>query len=310
MANKDGISGFSLTRIAPAKINLALHVVGQRADGYHLLESLVTFADAGDRVGFSLSGEDSFTVSGPFSSDLPVTGAGTASNLVLKARDLLREHLSENGIEARPVRLHLEKNLPVASGIGGGSADAAATILGLLDVWQASIDRDSLQEIALKLGADVPMCLHGRPLVARGIGENIQTVTGFPSFPMLIVNPLKAVLTPVIFKLLKDKAKPQLSMPKDKPSRDGWIDLLKDLRNDLEAPARDLEPNIATVSAALALTGACLVRMSGSGASCFGLYASARARDEAAAVLSREHPNWYVLACNSIRGEEDRDDRD
>ncbi|MCW0000476.1 4-(cytidine 5'-diphospho)-2-C-methyl-D-erythritol kinase [Pararhizobium sp. YC-54] len=309
MANKDGISGLSLARIAPAKINLALHVVGQRADGYHLLESLVTFADAGDRVGFSLSGKDRFTVSGPFSADLPLTGAGAERNLVLKARDLLRVHLSENGIKAGPVHLHLEKNLPVSSGIGGGSADAAATLLGLLDLWQVSIDRDSLLEIALKLGADVPMCLHDRPLVARGIGENIQTVTGFPSFPMLIVNPLKAVSTPVIFGLLKDKTKPPLRMPQDKLSSDGWIDVLKDLRNDLEEPARELEPAIGAVSGALGLTGACLVRMSGSGASCFGLYASARARDEAAAVLSREHPNWYVLACNSVHGEEDHDDR-
>lgn len=308
MANKDGISGLSLTRIAPAKINLALHVVGQRADGYHLLESLVTFADAGDRVGFSFSGEDRFTVSGRFSADLPVTGAGATGNLVLKARDLLRGHLGENGIKAGPVHLHLEKNLPVASGIGGGSADAAATLLGLLELWQMSIDHDSLLEIALKLGADVPMCLHGRPLVARGIGENIQAVAGFPSFPMLIVNPLKAVSTPVIFKLLKDKTKPSLSMPQDKQSPDGWIDVLKGLRNDLEEPARDLEPDIGAVSGALGPTGACLVRMSGSGASCFGLYASAKARDEAAIVLSREHPNWYVLACNSVHGEEDHDE--
>ncbi|MDW5314198.1 4-(cytidine 5'-diphospho)-2-C-methyl-D-erythritol kinase [Rhizobium sp. PL01] len=309
MARKDGISGFSLTRIAPAKINLALHVVGQRADGYHLLESLVTFADAGDRIGFSLSDEDHFTVSGRFSVDLPLTGEAVAGNLVLKARDLLRTHLSDKGTKTGPVHLHLEKNLPVASGIGGGSADAAATVLGLLDLWKASIDHDTLQGIALKLGADVPMCLHGRPLIARGIGEDIQTMAGFPSFPMLIVNPLKAVSTPVIFKLLKDKTKPPLLMPQDKPSRDGWIDVLKGLRNDLEPPARDLEPDIAAVSDALGLTGASFVRMSGSGASCFGLYASSEARDRAADVLSRQNPNWYVLACNSIHGEDHHDDR-
>ncbi|WP_426125151.1 4-(cytidine 5'-diphospho)-2-C-methyl-D-erythritol kinase [Pararhizobium sp. PWRC1-1] len=310
MAIEDGISGFSLTRIAPAKINLALHVVGQRADGYHLLESLVTFADAGDRIGFALSDEDRFTISGRFSVDLPLTGHATAGNLVLKARDLLRAHLSEKGIRAASVHLHLEKNLPVASGIGGGSADAAATLLGLLDLWQAPIDRSSLQQIALKLGADVPMCLHGRPLIARGIGEDIQTVTDFPSFPMLIVNPLKAVSTPVIFKRLRDKTKPPLMTPPGRPSRDGWIDVLKDLRNDLEPPARDLEPQIGAVSEALGLTGASFFRMSGSGASCFGLYASTEARDAAAAVLSRQHSNWYVLACNSVHGEEDHDDRD
>ena len=309
MAIEDGIFGFSLTRIAPAKINLALHVVGQRADGYHLLESLVTFADAGDRIGFSLSGEDRFTISGRFSVDLPLTGDATAGNLVLKARDLLRGHLSEKGIKVSAVHLHLEKNLPVASGIGGGSADAAATILGLLELWGTSIAPESLQQIALKLGADVPMCLDGRPLIARGIGEDIQPVTDFPSFPMLIVNPLKAVSTPVIFRLLKDKTKPPLMMPQGKPSPDGWIDVLKGLRNDLEPPARDLEPEIGVVSAALGLTGAYLVRMSGSGASCFGLYASTKARDEAAAILSSQNPNWYVLACNSVHGEENHDDR-
>lgn len=310
MAREDGISGFSLTRIAPAKINLALHVVGQRADGYHLLESLVTFADAGDRIGFSISDEDRFTLSGRFSGDLPLSGEAASGNLVLKARDLLRAHLREKGIEISPVHLHLEKNLPVASGIGGGSADAAATLLGLLELWGASIDRDDLQEIALELGADVPMCLHGRPLVARGIGEDIQMVADFPSFPMLIVNPLKAVSTPVIFKLLKDKTKPPLLMPPGKPSRDGWIHVLKGLRNDLEPSARELEPDIVAVSKALGLTDACLVRMSGSGASCFGLYASTDARDAAAAVLSRQHPNWYVLTCNSSHAEESRDDRE
>ncbi len=309
MASKDGILGFSLTRTAPAKINLALHVVGQRADGYHLLESLVTFADAGDRIGFSLSDEDRFTISGRFSADLPLTGEAVAGNLVLKARDLLRAHLRGNGIKADPVHLHLEKNLPVASGIGGGSADAAATLLGLLELWNVSIDPGSLQQIALTLGADVPMCLHGRPLVARGIGEDIEAIAEFPAFPMLIVNPLKAVSTPVIFKLLKDKTKPPLVMPQDTPSRDGWLDVLRALRNDLEPPARDLEPEIAAVSSALAQTGASLVRMSGSGASCFGLHDSTAARDEAAAVLSTRNPNWYVLACNSIRGEDERNDR-
>jgi 4-diphosphocytidyl-2-C-methyl-D-erythritol kinase len=309
MAIEDGIFGFSLTRIAPAKINLALHVIGQRADGYHLLESLVTFADAGDRIGFSLSDEDRFTISGRFSVDLQPTGDVAAGNLVLKARDLLQAYLAEKGIKTSPVHLHLEKNLPVASGIGGGSADAAATLFGLLELWQASINPERLQEIALRLGADVPMCLYGRPLIARGVGEDVQTVPDFPSFPMLIVNPLKAVSTPVIFKLLKDKTKPPLLMPPCKPSREGWISVLKGLRNDLEPPARELEPEIELVSGALAQTGAAFVRMSGSGASCFGLYESTKARDEAATVLSRQYPKWYVLACNSVHGEEDRDDR-
>jgi len=310
MATDAGIPSFALTRVAPAKINLALHVVGQRADGYHLLESLVTFADAGDRIGFSLSGEDRFTASGRFSADLPLTGEEAAGNLVLKARDLLRVYLAERGIKAGPVHLHLEKNLPVASGIGGGSADAAAALLGLLELWGASVDHNSLAEIALKLGADVPMCLEGRPLIARGIGEDIERFAEFPSFPMLIVNPLKAVSTPVIFRMLTHKANSPLTVPQGRRSASDWIETLRSLRNDLEPPARMLEPEIGAVSNALLATGASFVRMSGSGASCFALFADTDSRDAAVTVLSRQNPNWYVLACNSVNGEGNCDGRD
>jgi 4-diphosphocytidyl-2-C-methyl-D-erythritol kinase len=308
MARESDIPGYALTRLAPAKINLALHVVGQRPDGYHLLESLVTFADAGDRLGFSRSTEDRFTVSGPFSTDLPLTGEGTSGNLVVRARDLLRAHLVERGIAAAPVHLHLEKNLPVASGIGGGSADAAAAFLGLLEVWGASADRGSLHGMALDLGADVPMCLEGRPLIASGIGEELQPVP-LPRFPMLLVNPLVAVSTPVIFRMLTNKTNPPLAMADKAIAAGDWIEALKGLRNDLEPPARLLEPAITAVSDALLKTGAVLVRMSGSGATCFGLFATAAERDVAAGVLSTQEPNWYVLACTSVSGEDNTHDR-
>ncbi len=302
MKTDAGIPGFAFTRVAPAKINLALHVVGQRADGYHLLESLVTFADAGDRIGFALSGEDRFTASGRFSVDLPLTGEAAAGNLVLKARDLLRAYLTDRGIKAGPVHLHLEKNLPVASGIGGGSADAAATLLGLLELWETSVHIDRLKQIAVKLGADVPMCLDGRPLIARGIGDEIELFAEFPSFPMLIVNPLKAVSTPVIFRMLASKTNPPLIVPHGQRSASDWMEALNGMRNDLEPPARMLEPEIATVTNGLTGAGASFVRMSGSGASCFALFADTSSRDAAATLLSRQNPNWYVLACNSVNG--------
>lgn len=308
MATEDGIPGFALTRLAPAKINLALHVVGQRPDGYHLLESLVTFADAGDRIGFSHSTEDRFTVSGRFSTDLTLTGEGASANLVLRARDLLRAHLVERGIAAGPVHLHLEKNLPVASGIGGGSADAAAALLGLLELWGASADRSSLHDMALKLGADVPMCLEGRPVIASGIGEELEPIQ-LPCIPMLLVNPLVAVSTPVIFRMLTNKANAALDIPRGAVATNGWIEALKGMRNDLEPPARLLEPAITAVSDTLLEAGAAFVRMSGSGATCFGLFETAADRDAAAAVLSTDHPNWYVLACNSVNGEEDHHGR-
>ncbi|WP_349437546.1 4-(cytidine 5'-diphospho)-2-C-methyl-D-erythritol kinase [Pararhizobium sp. A13] len=304
MANEGGIPGFALTRLAPAKINLALHVVGQRPDGYHLLESLVTFADAGDRIGFSHSTEDRFTVSGSFSTDLPLTGEGASGNLVLRARDLLRAHLVERGIAAGSVHLHLEKNLPVASGIGGGSADAAATLLGLLELWGASADPSSLRDMALNLGADVPMCLEGRPLIASGIGEELEPIP-LPRFHMLLVNPRGAVSTPVIFRMLTNKTNPSLAMAHRAVAASDWIKALKGMRNDLEPPARLLEPAIGAVADALLKTGAVFVRMSGSGATCFGLFTTAAERDVAAAVLSTQKPNWYVLACNSVSGDGD-----
>lgn len=304
MADKDGIAGFSLTRIAPAKINLALHVVGQRADGYHLLESLVTFADAGDRIGFSISTEDRFTVSGRFSVDLPLTGEAAASNLVLKARDLLRAYLTDRGIKAGPVHLHLEKNLPVASGIGGGSADAAATLLGLLELWETSVHIDKLKQIAVKLGADVPMCLEGRPLIARGIGDEIERFAEFPSFPMLIVNPLKAVSTPVIFRMLASKTNPPLAVPQvreDRPlATTDWQDAITGMRNDLEPAARAIEPEIDMVDNALGASGARVRRMSGSGASYFAIYGTTAERDTAALAMSHQHPDWYILSTDSI----------
>ncbi len=299
------IAGFALTRAAPAKINLALHVVGQRADGHHLLESLVTFADRGDRIGLVPSSEDRFTLSGPFAAELSAPGDDQSGNLVLKARDLLRQVLSAQGVETTPVHIHLEKNLPIASGIGGGSADAAATLRGLIDLWDLQIEPASLAALALKLGADVPMCLDGRPLVARGIGEEITPTPDLPSFPIVLVNPRVAVSTPVIFRMLENKSNPPLVVPAVRGSTEDWLAALAGMRNDLEPPARQLQPVIADVSGALAACGAALVRMSGSGATCFGLFDSDERASRAAHALSAAHPEWYVLSART-RGRANR----
>ena len=203
---------------APAKINLALHVVGQRADGYHLLETLVTFADTGDRLSFAADDADRFSIFGPFSAVL-ATNDGLTDNLVLRARDLLRQAVIATGQQAPAVAIHLEKNLPVASGIGGGSADAAATLRALLRHWNARIVPENLAPIALALGADVPMCLESRTLIARGIGEDIEPVSDLPEFFLVLANPLKAVSTPEIFRRLLDKANPPLPERKE----GGWM---------------------------------------------------------------------------------------
>lgn len=297
---EDGIAGFALTQAAPAKINLALHVVGQRADGHHLLESLVTFTDRGDRIGLVPSSEDRFTLSGPFAAELSAAGDAQSGNLVLRARDLLRQVLAPQGVTTSPVHIHLEKNLPIASGIGGGSADAAATLRGLLDLWNVQIEPAVLAALALKLGADVPMCLDGRPLVAKGIGEEITPTPDLPFFPIVLVNPLVAVSTPVIFRTLEKKNNPPLAIPDGLKNHPAWLAALATQRNDLEPPARLLQPVIAVVSEALATTGASLVRMSGSGATCFGLFESDESAQHAARSLSATHPEWYVLDARTV----------
>ncbi len=279
---------------APAKINLALHVTGQREDGYHLLEMLVTFTEAGDVLRISDADADQFFISGPFAQGLK--DADPDSNLVLKARDLLRAHLQESRTATPPVSIHLEKNLPIASGIGGGSADAAATLRGLMRQWNVQVDSDSLGKMALKLGADVPMCLASTPLIARGIGEELTLLPNFPQLSLVLVNPLQAVSTPAIFRLLESKNNAPLPALAD----DNWLSMLGALRNDLQPPAMRLLPQIQDVLSLLEANGAEFVRMSGSGATCFGLFASWEQAQAAAARLREQQPEWYVQETTTI----------
>jgi len=284
-----------LFELAPAKINLALHVVGQRADGYHLLESIVTFADIGDRLGFARADADGFAVSGRFGHLVPTDAEGRHGNLVLKARDLMREALTVRGFACPAVAIHLEKNLPVAAGIGGGSADAAATLRGLLRFWNADLPEVELLSLGLSLGADVPMCLKGEALMVKGIGENLSALPTLPSLSMVLGNPLVSVSTPDIFKRLTRKDNPSIGALDD-----DWIALLKTLRNDLEPPARSLVREIDQISAMIGAEGALLTRMSGSGATCFGIFPSANEAKHAAENLNRQRPDWYFLAVQTV----------
>ncbi|ABC89684.1 4-diphosphocytidyl-2-C-methyl-D-erythritol kinase protein [Rhizobium etli CFN 42] len=283
---------FGVTEEARAKINLALHVTGQRPDGYHLLDMLVTFADCGDRLGFLPAQADAFTLSGRFGETLAGDGG---ANLVIRARDLLREAV---GTLAFPVHIHLQKNLPVASGIGGGSADAAAALRGLMRLWGTRLPVAALATLALKLGADVPMCLESRPLIARGIGEEIEAVPDLPAFAMVLANPLKGVSTPEVFRRLKAKNNPPLTLAQTA----GWLATIGAARNDLEPPAREAVPEIAAISAMLQAEGALLARMSGSGATCFGIFADMAAARDAAAALHEARPDWYFQATETVSG--------
>lgn len=293
MSSPDTQGSVRTTEAAPAKINLALHVIGQRTDGYHLLETLVVFTQAGDVISIEDAVQDGFSLSGPFAGVLQQDGAGT--NLVLKARDLLRDAV---GSQPRPVMIHLEKNLPISSGIGGGSADAAATLRGLCRHWNIAPSTVKLDEIGLKLGADVPMCLSSQPLIARGIGEQIDTIDDMPMMHLVLVNPLKGVSTPEIFKRLTEKTNPPLC---DRADLD-WMDFIKQCRNDLALPAHAVLPEIGEAHSLLSDAGAAMVRMSGSGATCFGIFETMTDATSAMASLRQKRPDWYVKATKTIGG--------
>lgn len=265
---------------APAKINLTLHVTGQRQDGYHLLDSLVVFADVGDRVSVHKADGLSLCISGPKAAGLAVG----ADNLVLRAARLA-------GVTNAAITL--DKHLPTAAGIGGGSADAAATLRALCISHGVSIPAPD--EI-LELGADVPICLASTSLRMSGIGDRIDPVPTLPSLPAILINPGVPVHTPDVFRALE--AKNGAPMP-DIPAFSNVADCakwLRDQRNDLEGPALHLCPPIADCLAALRGQNALFARMSGSGASCFGLFATLEAARAGCAALRRAHPSWWIQA--------------
>ena len=226
-----------IVEVARAKINLALHVTGQRSDGYHLIDSLVTFADFGDVLTFSDATSDRLTIYGAFAANLENDG----DNLVVRARDALRAHAVDNGHEAGPVAIRLEKNLPVASGVGGGSADAAATLRGLSRYWDLPKGSIDSAAVAATLGADVPMCLVSVPLIARGIGDALAPATTLPSVSLLLVNPLEEISTTEVFGALADKNNAPLTLDRIPDNLDTLVAVLKNARNDLEKTRRDID---------------------------------------------------------------------
>ena len=270
---------------APAKLNLYLHVLGRRDDGYHRLDSLVAFAGIGDVLHAAESDALSLQVGGPFAAGL----SNEPNNLVLRAATALADAA---GIVAS-VHLTLEKHLPVASGIGGGSADAAAALRLLCRFWSCTPDPTVLASIALSLGADVPACLALRTTRMSGIGERLEQAPALPDCGVVLVNPLVPLATADVFQARSGPFSPAAKLP------DGWADAaamaadLARLTNDLEPPARRLAPAIDRVLTALAGSPECLLaRMSGSGATCFGLFPDSLAAEAAAAAL--QAPGWWV----------------
>lgn len=270
-----------IVEIAPAKINLALHVRHRRPDGYHELETLFAFLRDGDRILLDRAEEASFAVTGPFANAL----AGEGDNLVLRAARLFADAFGDPG----PLAITLDKHLPVASGIGGGSADAAATLRALARLSGVAPDRPELFAIAEQLGADVPACLLGRSAVGMGKGEQLEPVDGVGGTPVLLVNPGVAVSTGPVFRAWDGVDRGGI----------GGGDLLQRAiagRNDLEPPARGIAPVIGDVVAMLqAQPGVTLARMSGSGATCFALFATAADRAAASQAIGLAQPDWWRL---------------
>ena len=283
-----------LVETAPAKLNLTLQVVGRRADGYHLLDSLVAFTAYGDTVTVAAADDLTLRLDGPFG-DILI--GDPAENLVLRAARLLAERA---GIAPRAA-ITLTKRLPVASGIGGGSSDAAATLRALVKLWGIAIPDMDLAAIALRLGADVPVCLARRSARLQGIGERITPAPALPPVPMVLVNPGIGLATPKVFAARRGEfsAGPGAAgiFASSPPDLAGLIAGLAGHGNDLTAPAISLLPAIADCLTRLEAQPGCgLARMSGSGATCFGFFESPDAAATAAAAIAGEQPGWWAVA--------------
>jgi 4-diphosphocytidyl-2-C-methyl-D-erythritol kinase len=279
---------------ARAKINLYLHLLGRRADGYHRLDSLIAFAEAGDEIQVAPAAALSLTIGGPFAAALEAAPGGPEDNLVLRAARALA---AEAGIEAG-ARIGLEKRLPPAAGIGGGSSDAAATLLALAELWRLEPDAVALARLGLALGADVPACLaQPRSVFIGGIGDEVQPTPALPPAAVLLVNPGLALATADVFGAFDNAWSEPARFDEAPESAAALAALLADRGNDLEAAARALAPEIGEVLQRLeALPEVLLARMSGSGATCFALFADLEAARFAAARLGAARPEWWTLA--------------
>jgi len=272
---------------APAKINLNLLVTGKRDDGYHTLDSLVVFADVHDRIVVETGDTLSLELSGPFSDGL----TGNDDNLVLRAARAL-----QNAAACRQgAAIHLTKSLPLSSGIGGGSADAAATLNALSQLWRIRINKETIDDIALALGADVPVCMAAKAQIMGGIGEQLKNAPIFPALAALLVNPGIAVSTPSVFKALAGRFSKPFNWGQNPLDREQLFALLRQTGNDLMAPAITQHPEIATVLDHLnRLPGCQLARMSGSGATCFALFNNATEANAAATELKARQSGWWI----------------
>ncbi len=272
----------AVTLSAPSKINLYLHVMGKREDGYHLLDSLVVFADdAADIVSVEESDSFSFSVSGPFASGIE------SDNLVTRAA---RMFFGNTGI-AENCKIHLEKNIPIGAGLGGGSADAAATLHALEDLFQKKFTGDPL-----KLGADVPVCYESAPCRFQGIGERITPVPALPPLPMVLIWPGAPVATKDVFAARENTYRSEITLPESFGSLSDFVQFLSRTGNDLSKAAEHILPEILTARAFLEQNGCLLARMSGSGSCVFGIFENRAQCMDVQKRCEKSYPAWWTRA--------------
>ncbi len=284
----------TLQILAPAKINLYLHVTGRRDDGYHTLDSLIGFADIGDHIKIENADDFTFSVEGPFVGEFDAKSRDASphsSNLAVQAAWAL----SRAAQKTPNVKITLTKNLPLAAGIGGGSADAAAVIWGLCEWWNISKSAPFLPGLMLELGADVPVCLHARPAQISGVGDEITPLEGMEEMPLILVNPGHPCPTASVFAHYSGPFRDSSALPARFEGSEDFVEFLKAQHNDLYPAAVSSVPESAAVIEALELQDdVMLARMSGSGATCFALFETTESAQKAADILRQENPDWWV----------------
>ncbi len=284
----------TLTIFSPAKINLFLHVTGRLRNDYHTLDSLVSFADIGDTITIAPADRFEFHVSGPFAeyfSEQEKSPYSDSENLVVKAARMAAQATSK----PLNVSITLTKNLPLAAGIGGGSANAASTLWGLLEYWGIDKNADYLLPLMTQLGADVPVCFKSSPTIMQGIGDVLKPAPDMPEIPVLLINPLISCSTKDIFLRRSGGYSRDAVLPSSFPSVFDLVETLKLQKNDLYEAALDGIPDIENVIQALSMQDNCLLaRMSGSGASCFGIFETIEEAEKAKAAIQDENPDWWI----------------
>ena len=276
---------------AKAKINLALHITAKLDNCYHQLETIVTFADFGDKISLEPCETTKLKIKGEFAEKL-----GENNNIILDVVKRLEKHnVNDLGAE-----ITLYKSVPVAAGMGGGSSNAATTLLGLNELWGLKLQKDEIMRIAKELGADVPMCIIEKPLLAKGIGDEIQEMPNMPKLHIVMVNPNVELKSKIVFdKLQKTDNEPLPELPTNDNTKE-WIEWLQMCRNDMQDTAMQLVPEIGTCINVLEKNGAELARMTGAGASVFGLYTSEQSAQNAEKEIKIKYPNWWTKCGKTI----------